>query len=71
MKLTKLVKLITYNNSVAFLLVYFHKLVLKNSLIIHEQNTNEIIAMKESLCVMKHTCIFTNPRFSRLIQHLY
>ena len=43
----------------------------KNSLIIHEQNTKEIIAVKESLCVIKQ--IFTKllPRFSRLIQHVY
>ena len=27
----------------------------KNSLIIHEQNTKEIIAVKESLYVIKHT----------------
>ena len=27
----------------------------KNSLIIHEQNTKEIIALKESLYVIKHT----------------
>ena len=45
----------------------------KNSLIIHEQNTKKIIAVKESLYVIKHTKIFTKllPRFSRLIQHLY
>ena len=44
----------------------------KNSLMIHEQNTKKIIAVKESLYVIKHTLIFTKllPRFSRLIQHL-
>ena len=29
----------------------------QKSLIIHEQNTKEIIAVKESLYVIKHTCI--------------
>ena len=44
----------------------------KNS-IIHEQNTKQIIAVKESLYAIKHTFIFTKrlPRFSPLIQHLY
>ena len=31
----------------------------KNSLIIHEQNTKKIIAVKESLYVIKHTQGFT------------
>ena len=45
----------------------------KNSSIIHEQNTKEIIAAKESLFVMKHTWIFTKllPQISQLIQHLH
>ena len=45
----------------------------KNLLIIHEQNTKEIIAVKESFYVIKHTWIFTKllPQFSRLIQHLH
>ena len=31
----------------------------KNASIIHEQNTKEIVAVKESFYVIKHTCIFT------------
>ena len=46
--------------------------IIPKSLIIHEQNTKEIIAVKESLYVIKHTCIFTKllPQISRLIQHI-
>ena len=32
-----------------------HYILFKNSLIIHEQDTKEIIAVKESLYVIKHT----------------
>ena len=44
-----------------------------SSLIIHEKNTKEIIAVKESVYVIQHTWIFTKllPHISRLIQHLY
>ena len=45
----------------------------KNALVIHEQNPKEIIAVKESLYVIKHAWIFTKlfASTSRLKQHLY
>ena len=47
--------------------------ILKNSLIIHEQNTKEITAEAVVLYLIKHMWIITKrlPGFSRRIQHLY
>ena len=39
----------------------------KNSLIIHEQNTKKIIAVKESLYVIKHTSIFSATSIFKIL----